>query len=76
MSEILQVELVHLYPLENAQLHHTEKFELVHEEEPVPILRRGQKFTVALRFANRGFDVKKDLVRLIFSYGKILQIKL
>lgn len=67
----LEVDLVYFYPKENAELHRTDRFELVHDEAPVPILRRGQTFTVAIRFAQgRNFQEGVDLVRVAFSFGK------
>ncbi|XP_018323650.1 hemocyte protein-glutamine gamma-glutamyltransferase-like [Agrilus planipennis] len=66
----LTVEQIYLYPLENARNHHTDTYELVHDEEnPIPVLRRGQKFTLALRFSDRAYDKTKDIIRLIFSFG-------
>lgn len=66
----LRVESLYLYPLENAKQHKTERFELVHDEEnPVPILRRGISFTIAVRFAERGYDASKDIIKFIFNFG-------
>lgn len=68
----LKVDTVYLYPNENAKQHKTDKYELVHDEEnPIAIFRRGLQFTVAVRFSNRGFTKSKDIVRLLFDYGKI-----
>lgn len=72
MSENLQVELIHLYPVENAGAHKTDKFELVHDEDPTPVLRRGLKFSMVLRFMERGYDKNRDVIRLIFSFGNLL----
>lgn len=66
----LEIESLYLYPVENAKKHKTDKFELIHDEEnPIPILRRGIKFTAAIRFKNRGYNVKEDQIRLVFEYG-------
>lgn len=70
MSDPLEIDLAYFYPKDNAVRHHTDKFELIHDEIPVPILRRGQKFTIAVRFKERNFDENLDLVRFVFSYGK------
>lgn len=71
MGENLEVDLVYLYPMDNAKQHHTDKFEIVHDEVPIPVLRRGQKFTMAVRFLDdKNFQEGRDLVRVIFSYGK------
>lgn len=72
MSEHLKVESLCFYPLENAAEHRTDRFELIHDEDPIPILRRGQLFNVAVRFSNRSVDLNKDFVRLMFNYGNIL----
>lgn len=57
-----------MYEKENAELHHTDRFELVHEETPTPVLRRGQEFSLAVRF-NREYIEETDIVRLLFSFG-------
>lgn len=70
----LEVIDVYLYPNENAIEHKTNKFELVHDEdEPIPVLRRGQRFSMAVRFKERNFEEGKDLLRLIFSFGNKLK---
>jgi hypothetical protein len=70
MSENLQVELVYFYPKENSKPHKTDKFELIYDEQnPIPILRRGLKFTIAVRFKAKTYDPQKDRVRLIFNFG-------
>ncbi|XP_011313528.1 hemocyte protein-glutamine gamma-glutamyltransferase-like [Fopius arisanus] len=68
LSEPLIVEAIYMYERENAELHHTDRFELVHEEEPTPVLRRGQEFSLAIRF-NREYVEETDIVRLLFSFG-------
>ncbi|XP_015109544.1 hemocyte protein-glutamine gamma-glutamyltransferase [Diachasma alloeum] len=67
-SEPLIVEAIYMYERENAELHHTDRFELVHEENPTPVLRRGQEFSLAVRF-NREYVEETDIVRLLFSFG-------
>lgn len=72
--ENLQVELIHLYPKENSVPHKTDKFEMVQDEmEPVPIFRRGLKFTLAVNFSGRGYNEEHDVIRLAFSFGKYLK---
>ncbi|KAJ4433082.1 hypothetical protein ANN_15339 [Periplaneta americana] len=68
-DEKLVVKSVHLYPLENGKLHHTDKFEMLHQETPRAILRRAQPFHLVVNFSGRGYDPEKDSVQLIFSYG-------
>lgn len=70
MEYPLRIDLVHLYPKENAEKHHTEKYEFVQlEEDSIPVLRRGMKFSMALSF-DRKFDINYDVIRIIFSFGK------
>ncbi|XP_031364851.1 hemocyte protein-glutamine gamma-glutamyltransferase-like isoform X1 [Apis dorsata] len=68
MGEPLVVEMVYLYEKENAKLHHTINYELVHLDPPAAVLRRGQSFHIALRF-NREYIDEIDIVRLLFSFG-------
>lgn len=66
----LQTEMVYMYPEENSEPHHTNLYELVHDEQkPVAVLRRGQKFTMALRFFERDFNEEEDEVEVVFEYG-------
>lgn len=67
-EEPLVVEMVHLYEKDNAKLHHTINYELVHLEPATPVLRRGQSFHIALRF-NREYVDETDIVRLLFNFG-------
>lgn len=67
-EEPLVVEMVYLYEKENAKLHHTINYELVHLDPPAAVLRRGQSFHIALRF-NREYIDEIDIVRLLFSFG-------
>ncbi|EFA00611.1 hemocyte protein-glutamine gamma-glutamyltransferase [Tribolium castaneum] len=70
MSNNLEVEVVYFYARENSKSHKTDKFELIYDEEnPIPIFRRGIKFTLALRFKNKSFDPQRDQLRLIFNFG-------
>jgi len=68
-DEQLAVTSVHLYPLENAKLHHTDKFEVLHRDNPTVILRRGQSFHLIIGFSGRTYDSNKDVVQLVFTYG-------
>nr|CAD7596482.1 unnamed protein product [Timema genevievae] len=71
MATVLEVDGVRMYPLENAKRHHTERYEMIHaEENPSVILRRGQEFELLVKFRERGFDPSKDIVRLVFTFGK------
>lgn len=66
----LEIESLHFYPLENAAKHHTDRFEIIHSEPRVPVIRRGQSFVVALRFQNRNYIPKTDKIKFIFNCGK------
>lgn len=72
----LKVELVHLYPLENAKQHHTDKFEVVHNKPATPVVRRGQAFFAALRFKERVYNDFTDVVSLVFNYSKSKYVNL
>lgn len=68
--ENLKVEIAYLYPKENAKIHKTIKYEMVHDEDlPVPVLRRGLKFTMSIRFVGRNFEGDKDDLKIIFNFG-------
>ncbi|KAK4873340.1 hypothetical protein RN001_015369 [Aquatica leii] len=69
MANILETVSIDLYPLDNAGPHRTDKFEMVHEETPTPVLRRGQNFNIQVRFKQRSFQKDKDVIRLIFNFG-------
>lgn len=64
-----KVELVELYASQNAQEHHTDMYELVQMQPPTTILRRGNAFYMAIRFAKRPFDSNTDTLRLTFNFG-------
>jgi len=70
-DEQLAVTSVHLYPLENAKLHHTDKFEVLHRDNPTVILRRGQSFHLIIGFSGRTYDSNKDVLQLVFTYGNV-----
>ncbi|XP_022920675.2 hemocyte protein-glutamine gamma-glutamyltransferase-like [Onthophagus taurus] len=68
MTDNLEVELVYLYPLENARRHKTDKYEVVNEQDPTPVFRRGYTFIMIIRFSNREYDESSDVVKLHFNY--------
>ncbi|KAK0181356.1 hypothetical protein PV327_003648 [Microctonus hyperodae] len=67
-TEPLIVEEVFMYEKQNAKLHNTYNFELIHLDEPTSIFRRGQPFHLAIRF-NRDYIDDTDVVRLLFNFG-------
>nr|QVD39275.1 Hemocyte protein-glutamine gamma-glutamyltransferase [Schistocerca gregaria] len=70
MADHLLVKSIELCSLQTAQKHHTERFECVHDDEPTPVLRRGQPFPVAITFSNRPYDQGRDVIMLTFSFGE------
>ncbi|XP_063218712.1 hemocyte protein-glutamine gamma-glutamyltransferase-like [Bacillus rossius redtenbacheri] len=71
MAGALQVDGVRLYPLENSRRHHTDRFEMVHAEKPSVILRRGQEFDLMVMFRDRNYDVVRDTLQIVFTYGEL-----
>ncbi|KAJ9586417.1 hypothetical protein L9F63_019932, partial [Diploptera punctata] len=65
----LEIQSLHLYPLENAKHHHTQNYEVIHRENPTIVLRRAQPFHLVVGFSGRGYDSEKDVVQFIFTYG-------
>ncbi|KAB7503271.1 Hemocyte protein-glutamine gamma-glutamyltransferase [Armadillidium nasatum] len=64
------VDRVHWYIKDNAKLHHTIKFDQIHDSSsPKPVFRRGQTFYVAMRFRDRDFDLDTDRIILNFRFG-------
>lgn len=61
---------VELYATQNAQEHHTDRYEVVEIEPATPVLRRGNAFYIAVQFAdNREFNPKEDRLKLVFTFG-------
>lgn len=70
MAENLQVEMVYFYVTQNSKAHHTENYEVVNDpENPIPVLRRGQKFTIGLRFVGRQYSSGTDNISVVFNFG-------
>ena len=67
----VDVERVFLYPKENAKNHHTEKYELVTDQDTA-VVRRAAKFNLAIKTGSRPIDLdEQDNVNLIFEFGKL-----
>ncbi|RXG56593.1 Hemocyte protein-glutamine gamma-glutamyltransferase, partial [Armadillidium vulgare] len=65
-----KVEKIHWYIKDNAKLHHTAKFDQIHDPtNPQPVLRRGQTFYMAIRLKDRDFDLEVDRLVLNFKFG-------
>lgn len=67
----LTVISTHLYPLENAIEHHTDRFELL-QDGSTAIFRRGQPFYFGVRF-NRPVDKVNDIIRVVLVTGKLVR---
>ena len=68
----VDVERIFLYPKENAKNHHTEKYELVTDQDTA-VVRRAAKFNLAIKTGYRAIDLdEQDNVNLIFDFGKFL----
>lgn len=66
----LSIQSVYLYPEANADRHHTDRYEVLQFKQPIPVLRRGQCFTCAVRFIEREFILVRDSLKLVFSLGE------
>ena len=68
----VDVERIFLYPKENAINHHTEKYELVTDQDTA-VVRRAAKFNLAIKTGSRAIDLdEQDNVNLIFDFGKFI----
>ena len=68
----VDVERVFLYPKENAKNHHTEKYELVTDQDTA-VVRRAAKFNLAIKTGSRAIDLdEQDNINLIFDFGKFI----
>nr|Q05187.1 RecName: Full=Hemocyte protein-glutamine gamma-glutamyltransferase; AltName: Full=Hemocyte transglutaminase; Short=TGase [Tachypleus tridentatus]BAA02134.1 transglutaminase [Tachypleus tridentatus] len=65
----LQVESVELYTRDNAREHNTFMYDLVDGTKPVLILRRGQPFSIAIRF-KRNYNPQQDRLKLEIGFGQ------
>ena len=66
----MDVEKLFLYPNENAKNHHTEKYELVTDQN-IAVVRRAATFSLAIKTNSRAIDLDElDNVNLIFEFGK------
>jgi len=73
-SDVLKVDTVEMYSRDNAREHRTDRYELVRDSTSSCILRRGQPFFMALRMKERGFDARRDNLRLSFNFGKEIPV--
>jgi len=73
-SDVLKVDTVEMYSRDNAREHRTDRYELVRENAPSCVLRRGQPFFMALRMKERGFDTRRDNLRVSFYFGSNPQV--
>ncbi|XP_059057933.1 hemocyte protein-glutamine gamma-glutamyltransferase-like [Achroia grisella] len=64
--EPLVVNVVYFYPKENAESHNTSRYEVVNDENPTTVVRRGQPFNGVVRF-DRSYDEETDIIQLVFT---------
>ncbi|XP_067135706.1 hemocyte protein-glutamine gamma-glutamyltransferase-like [Centruroides vittatus] len=67
-SKVIEVDSVELYARQNAEVHHTRRYEILKVKTPSPVLRRGSPFFIAIRF-RRQYDSNRDLIKLEFTFG-------
>ena len=65
----LVLEGLEMYPMENAEIHRTEMYELVKNKQ-TPVLRRSATFFLGLRAEHRAIDFLKDDIRVVFLFGE------
>lgn len=65
----LQVTSINFNALENAKNHHTDRYEIVRSDPPIPVIRRGQEFTANIQF-DREFIPNEDKIKITFDVGK------
>ncbi|XP_076067754.1 hemocyte protein-glutamine gamma-glutamyltransferase-like [Oratosquilla oratoria] len=68
-ADILRIETVDLLAQENGKDHKTIMYEVVQEDNPSPIFRRGQTFYMTLTTKEREFDTSRDLLYVNFYFG-------
>lgn len=66
----LTIQSIYLYPTQNATRHQTDRYEVVQFESPIPVIRRGQSFNVAVRFTERDFVLKSDNLKVVLNLGE------
>ena len=54
-------------------MHHTANYEIIDNQNPALVIRRGDPFYVAVRL-NRNYDQQRDKLRLEFMFGKSIQL--
>lgn len=65
----LKIKSVDFHVTENARNHFTDRFEMVHMEPAIPVIRRGQKFSFTIAFEDRDYNKDVDEIKFIFSTG-------
>lgn len=66
----LSIQSIYLYPAQNASRHQTDRYEIVQFDSPIPVIRRGQSFNVAVRFTERDFVPGRDSLKVVLSLGE------
>ena len=69
LDDILEIEDLETYPLQNAEAHNTQKYELV-QNSHLSILRRSAFFFLGIKCLKRPVDLSKDILKIVFAFGK------
>jgi hypothetical protein len=66
------VDVIEFYPEDNARRHHTSDYDLVRDKpRGTPVLRRGERFYLAVRTkTSKKFNPREHVFRIVFSFGK------
>ena len=68
-DDILEIEDLETYPLQNAEAHNTQKYELM-QTSHLSILRRSAFFFLGIKCLKRSVDLSKDIIKIVFAFGK------
>ena len=68
-DDILEIEGLESYPVQNAEAHNTQKYELV-QASHLSILRRSASFFFGIKSLERPVDLSKDILKIVFAFGK------
>ena len=66
------MEDLETYASKNAEVHKTDKYELVKNSQRT-VLRRSARFFLGVKTSNRVADFPKDNIRVVFLFGKYLK---
>ncbi|KAL1124055.1 hypothetical protein AAG570_001825, partial [Ranatra chinensis] len=69
----LKVIGVDFHAVQNSKHHHTDKYEIVNDTPPTPVLRRGETFLMVINF-DHPFHMINDVLKLEFNFGPVPSI--